>query len=135
MQDFSSYCEQGASFIAVHELLVAVASRCRAQALGARGSVVVAHGLSSCGLHAPELRLLSFWYMGLAIPLPVDTSQTRDQTHILCIGRWILIHYTTREVLSFLSVVVCMSIPTSQFIPACSPMFDILTVNLHNMIT
>ena len=118
----------------MHELLIAAASRRRAQALGAQGSAAAARGLSSWGLHAPELRLLLFWHMGLVAPLPVDTSQTRDQTHVLCVGRWILIHYTTREVLSFLSVVVRMSTPTSQFIPACSPMFDILTVNLHNII-
>lgn len=88
-----------------------------------------------CGVHAPELRLLLSWHLGLVAPLPADTSQTRDQTRILCFGRWILLHCTTREVLSFLSVVVCMSIPTSQFSPACSPMFCILTGNLHNIIT
>lgn len=109
-------------------LVVSTGSRCT-------GSGAAARGLSSCGVHAPELRLLLSWHLGLVAPLPVDTSQTRDQTRILCFGRWILIHYTTREVLSFLSVVVCMSIPTSQFSPACSPMFYILTVNLHNIIT
>ena len=34
-------------------------SCCRAQALGMRASVVVAHGLSSCGLQALERRLSS----------------------------------------------------------------------------
>ena len=34
-------------------------SCCRARALGARASVVVAHGLSSCGLQALEHRLSS----------------------------------------------------------------------------
>ena len=34
-------------------------SCCRARALGAQASVVVAHGLSSCGLRALELRLSS----------------------------------------------------------------------------
>ena len=29
----------------------------------------------------------------------MEFSQTRDWTHVLCIGRWILIHCTTREVL------------------------------------
>ena len=28
----------------------------------------------------------------------MESSQTTDWTHGLCIGRWILIHYTTREV-------------------------------------
>ena len=35
------------------------------------------------------------------------SSQTRDQTHIPCTGRWILNHCTTREVLNmtvFLSI-------------------------------
>ena len=36
-----------------------VFSCCRAQALGMRASVVVAHGLSSCGLQALECRLSS----------------------------------------------------------------------------
>ena len=42
----------GATFVAVHGLLIAVASRCRARALGAWASVVVACGLSSCGTQA-----------------------------------------------------------------------------------
>ena len=29
----------------------------------------------------------------------MESSQTRDQAHILCIGRQILNHWTTREVL------------------------------------
>ena len=44
-------------FVAVCGLLIAVASHCRAQALGMRASVVVAHGLSSCGSWALEHRL------------------------------------------------------------------------------
>ena len=43
---FSSCSEQGLLFVAVHRLLIAVASRCRARALGARASGVVAHRLS-----------------------------------------------------------------------------------------
>ena len=45
---FSSYGEQGLLFVEVHRLLIAVASRCRAWALGSQASVVVARGLSSC---------------------------------------------------------------------------------------
>ena len=44
-QAFSSCSERGLLFIAVHGLLIAVASHCGAQALGARSSVVVARGL------------------------------------------------------------------------------------------
>ena len=36
--------------------------------------------------------------MGLAAPQHVESSQTRDQTRIPCIGRWILIHCSTGEV-------------------------------------
>ena len=42
---FSSCGEQGLLFLAVRGLLIAVASRGGAQALGVRASVVVAHGL------------------------------------------------------------------------------------------
>ena len=49
---FSSCGERGLLFIAVHRLLIAVASRCGARALGAWASVVVARGLSSCGTQA-----------------------------------------------------------------------------------
>ena len=44
-QAFSSCGEQGLLFVAVCGLLIAVASRCRARALGTRDSVVVACGL------------------------------------------------------------------------------------------
>ena len=56
MRAFSSG-ERGLLFIVVHGLLIAVASRCGAQALGMWASVVVAHGLSSCGSRALEHRL------------------------------------------------------------------------------
>ena len=36
--------------------------------------------------------------MGLVAPQHVEASQTRDQTHVPCTGRQILIHWTTREV-------------------------------------
>ena len=44
----SSCGERGLLFVAVRGLLIAVASRCGTQALGAWASVVVARGLSSC---------------------------------------------------------------------------------------
>ena len=64
-------------------------SCCGAQALGRAG-------FSSCSLQALEHRfcsrvcLVALWHVG--------SSQTRDQTHVPCIGRWILNHRTTREV-------------------------------------
>ena len=46
---FFSCSERGLLFAAVRMLLIAVASRCRAWAVGAQASVVVAHGLQSAG--------------------------------------------------------------------------------------
>ena len=37
--------------------------------------------------------------MGLAAVQYVGSSQTRDQTHVFCIGRWVLYHWATREAL------------------------------------
>ena len=56
---FSSCGERGLLFVAVRGLLIVVASRCGAWALGTRASLVVAHGLSSCGSRALEHRLSS----------------------------------------------------------------------------
>ena len=39
------------------------------------------------------------WHMGLVAPQHVGSSQTRARTHVPCIGRWILNHCATREVL------------------------------------
>ena len=36
--------------------------------------------------------------MGLVIPQHVESSQTRDQTHVPCTGRQIINHWTAREV-------------------------------------
>ena len=58
-QAFSSCGKRGLLFVAVLRLLIAVASRCRAWALGVQASVVVACGLSSCGSWALERRLSS----------------------------------------------------------------------------
>ena len=56
---FSSCGSRALPFLAVLGLLIAVASRCRARALGMSASVVVARGLSSCGSWALEHRLSS----------------------------------------------------------------------------
>ena len=60
-------------------------SCCRARALGTQASVVVAHGLSSCGARAQLLHG------------HVGSSRTRAQTRVPCIGRRILNHCATRE--------------------------------------
>ena len=49
---FSSCGERGLLFVAVRELLVVMASRCGARALGAWASAVAARRLSSCGSRA-----------------------------------------------------------------------------------
>ena len=56
---FSSCGEWGLLFIAVRGLLIAVASRCGARALGAQASVAAVRGLSSCGVRT--LLLCSMW--------------------------------------------------------------------------
>ena len=58
----------------------------RAQILDTWASVVTACRLSSCG------------HTGLVAPQHVESSLTRNWTHVPCIGRQILIHCTTREV-------------------------------------
>ena len=49
---FSGCGGRGLLFIVVHVLLIVVASPCGARALGVWASVVVARGLSSCGVQA-----------------------------------------------------------------------------------
>ena len=88
---FCSCSERRLLFIAVHGLLIAVASLCcGAQALGTQASVVVARGFYSAG---SVLR-----HMGLLAPWNVGSSWTRAGAHVPCIGRWILNHCATREV-------------------------------------
>ena len=52
MRAFSSCGERGLLFVVVRGLLIVVASRCGARALGARALVVAVRGLSSCGTGA-----------------------------------------------------------------------------------
>ena len=73
----------------------------------ARGlSLVVASGSSSslwCAGFSLQWFLL-LWStgsrcLGLVAPQHVESSQARDRTHVLCIGRWIPILWTPRDVL------------------------------------
>ena len=68
---FSSWGEQGLFFIVV-------------------ASLAAEHGLWVHGFQ---------WLMALAAPRHVGSSRTRDRTHVPCIGRQILTHFATREVL------------------------------------
>ena len=95
---FSICGERGLLFVAVCGLLIAVVSLCcRARALGARASVVVAHRLSSCSSQALEHRLSTCGTRVVA-PWHVGSSRTRAHTRVPYIGRRILNHCTTREV-------------------------------------
>ena len=60
------------------------------------GAPVVALRLSSFGTWDPENRLRCLAAYRILIP------QARDRTYIHCVGRWILNHLTTREVLELL---------------------------------
>ena len=87
---FPSCVERGLLFVVVCGLLIAVAS------------LVVEHGLQACELQQLWLEgsraQAQQWYMGLVALWHVGSSRTRDRTHVPCIGRWILNHWTTREV-------------------------------------
>ena len=41
------------------------------------------------------------WHTGSGVPEQVGSSRTRDRTHVLCSGRWILKHWATKVVLRF----------------------------------
>ena len=60
-------------------------SSCSARAWRRSGFSSVEHGLQ--GAQAQQLT-----YTGLVAPWHVGTSQTRDRTHVPCIGRRILYH-------------------------------------------
>ena len=49
-------------------------------------------GFSSCSTWAQQL-----WHTSLDVPKHVGSSQTKDQTSVPYIARWILNHWTTRE--------------------------------------
>ena len=64
-------------------------------------------GFSSCGVWTQQLWLAGsraqaqqLWHTGLVAPWHVGSSRTRARTCVPCIGRWILNHCATREVLS-----------------------------------
>ena len=79
---------RGYSLVAVGELLTVVASLVAKHGLqDTQASVVEACGLSSCSSWAQEHRLDS---CGLFTPWHLP--RPGDQTHVPCIGRWILYH-------------------------------------------
>ena len=85
-------CLQPQVFISVHGLLIVVASLvAEKRPWDAQTSVVLARGLQS---------LVSVVVVhGLSCPEASGSSQTRDQTHVPCIGRQAFNHWTTSEAL------------------------------------
>ena len=88
---FSSCSERGMLFVVVRRLPVAVAS------------LVAEHGLQACRLQqlwlaGSRVQAQQLWRTGLVALRHVGSSRTRAQTHVPCIGRWILNHCATREV-------------------------------------
>ena len=74
---FSGCGKQGHSLVVVHRLLIVEASHSRCT------------DFSSCSTW-------EFWCTGLVAPQHVESSQTRNRTHVPCIGRWILTHWTNQ---------------------------------------
>ena len=58
-------------------------------------------GFSRGGAQALGPWAQQWWHTVFVAPPHVGSSWTRDRTCVPCIGRRILIHYTTREVLGF----------------------------------
>ena len=85
----------GYSLASVHGLLV-VASLMVQGLQGTQASAVAACGLSSCGSWALEHRLKSCgvwtWFLCSMWDLAGPSWIFLDQTHVSCIGRWILCH-------------------------------------------
>ena len=83
---------------------------CVRSSLRHAGSSSIAWGLSSCSL---ELRSCSMW--DLSFPI-------RNRTCIPCVGRWILNHWTTREILAlFWHLPASLSVSFHLFL--CLPFF------------
>ena len=83
---FPRCSEQEAALVSMCGLLTAAASLVEQR--------LWSPGFSSCSTWAEQ-----WWSTGLAAPQHVDSSWTRDQTSVSCIGRQILIYCTTKEVL------------------------------------
>ena len=59
-----------------------------------------------------QARILE-WF---AISFPMEFSQSGDQTYISCVGRWISIHCTTREVPVFLTIIAMLHVTALELI-------------------
>ena len=70
--------------------------------------VVGEMGSRSMGFRSWSMWAQKLWYTGLADPCHVGSSWTRNQTHVPCLGRWILYHWATRDAPLFL-LLTCRS--------------------------
>ena len=70
---------------------------------GSWTSVIATHRLSSHGSWVLKCMSFSLWCAGVVAPWHVESSGTKDQTHVPCISRQILIHWTIREISKCLS--------------------------------
>ena len=87
---------KGPSLVMVCGLLTAVASLIAEHRLQACGLQWLRH-MDSVGIWSTQAEQL--WYTGLVAQWHVRSSQLRDWTHVSCIGRKILYHWTSRETL------------------------------------
>ena len=110
---FSLVVASGGYSLVIDRLLIAVASLVAKHRLrGVGASVVVALGLSNWGSpEALEHRLDHLWCLGLVALWHVESSQTRDWTHVPCICRWILYHWATQEA----PLLIFLNIHSEQF--------------------
>ena len=91
-------------------------SCCTTWALGTQASVVVALGLQQLWLTGSRAQAQQLWCMGLVAPWHVGSSQTRARTCVPYIGRWILNHCATREVIVFFFIrKVFLLVPVQEF--------------------
>ena len=117
MWAFSSCGVRGLLFVAVHGLLIAVAS------------LVAEHGLYTRGLQY-------LWCTGLVAPWHVGSFRTRARTRVPCVGRRILNHCATREALElpfkqyFSPLYVLIS---SQIHPLPPSLFHISHLDNHGL--
>ena len=81
---------------------------------GCAGSLLLREGFSCCRALALELSsLIVVCWLGCSEAFDLN-SPTRDWTHVLCSGRWILNHWTVREVPSCSLLSTCYTFQLSQ---------------------
>ena len=85
--------------VAVCELPIEVASPLgghKPQGLGLQWVQHTASAVTECGSRVPGLQYL--WRRSLVALQHVESLQTRERTHVPCIGRWTPIHCVTRKI-------------------------------------